>query len=71
MRLIAIGVIAGLALALAGGRVLASLLLDVSTVDPVTYVGVCVFFAFVSAAACYVPARRAMRVEPVAALRVD
>ncbi len=63
----------GAALGLAGGMALArmmrSLLYGVGAGDPVTFVGVAVLFAAVAAAASYVPARRAVRMDPLAALR--
>jgi ABC-type antimicrobial peptide transport system permease subunit len=70
-RLVAAGVIGGLAGAFAVTRVLAGLLYGVSTVDPATFVVVPVMLAAVSLLASYVPARRAARVAPVVALRTE
>jgi putative ABC transport system permease protein len=55
--------------ALALLRLISSLLYGASAHDPVTFVGVAIPLMLVALAACYIPARRAMRVEPVAALR--
>jgi putative ABC transport system permease protein len=65
----AIGILVGLAGALVATRLLATLLYGVSATDATTYGGVCLVFAVTSALACYVPARRAMRVDPMVALR--
>lgn len=69
MLLAGAGVIAGIAGALALGRVLQSLLFEIKPTDPTTFVGVAVALALVAMAACYIPARRAMKIEPMEALR--
>jgi putative ABC transport system permease protein len=63
------GVAIGLAAALTLTRVMKSLLFEVSTTDPATFAGVSLFLIGVSLAACYLPARRATRIDPLAALR--
>lgn len=68
---VALGVAAGIAGSLAAGRVLASLLYEVSPRDPVVIGGVAVVLLAVAAAACYLPARRATRVDPLTALRYE
>jgi ABC-type lipoprotein release transport system permease subunit len=68
-RLIAAGVILGAGGALALTRFLKSLLFGVTTKDPATFISVVVVLILVALAACYIPARRAMRVEPMVALR--
>jgi putative ABC transport system permease protein len=68
---IAIGLIAGLAAALVSSRFLQTLLFEIRPSDPVTMVGVSVGLGLVGLAACYVPARRATRVDPLTALRTD
>jgi predicted permease len=65
----------GIALGLTGAflltRFLSSELYGISPIDPVTYLGVAVAMAAITLLACYVPARRAMRVDPLIALRYD
>jgi len=65
------GMVAGFLAALALTRLLQSFLYGVSPTDPLSLGGVAILFALVAAAACYVPARRAMRVDPVIALREE
>jgi len=67
-RLTAAAVVIGLAAAIAGGRFAAAVLFGVTPTDPVTLALAAAVLAFVSLAACYVPARRASRVDPVVAL---
>ena len=71
MLLAAGGIIIGIGGALALGRVLQSLLFEIKPTDPATFVGVAVVLALVALAACYIPARRAMRVDPMVALRYE
>jgi putative ABC transport system permease protein len=66
---IAAGLVAGVATALAVTRVLGSLLYEVTTTDLWTYVAVTVVLALIGVVSCLVPARRALRVDPIKALR--
>jgi hypothetical protein len=68
-KLTAAGLVLGVGGALALTRFMKSLLFGVTTKDPATFAGVVVMLAVVALAACYIPARRAMRVEPMVALR--
>ena len=71
LRLGGIGVVIGLAGALAAARVIATLLFGVSPSDPITFASVCALLLAVLAAAAYLPARRATRVDPMIALRTE
>jgi putative ABC transport system permease protein len=64
------GLIAGVAASLVLTRYLRAMLFGVTQSDPVTYLLLAAIVALVSAAACYIPARRATRVDPVTAMRV-
>jgi len=69
--LLGIGTAAGLGLALAAGRFFSLILYGVSARDPLTYALVIGMIALVAFAACWLPARRAISVDPVTALRTE
>jgi putative ABC transport system permease protein len=71
MALVSVGMGVGLAVALALTRLLHTLLFEVSAVDPLTYLGVAAALGVVALIACYAPARRAARIDPVTALRCE
>ncbi len=71
MLLALIGLLVGLPLALGMGRAVARLLHGVAPNDLATFAGVAAILAGVALAACYIPARRAMRVDPMVALRYE
>lgn len=71
MKMALIGVLVGIAVALALTHLMASLLFGVSPTDPLTFLCVVLLLSAVALAACCVPARRAMRVDPMVALRYE
>ncbi|MDE2711977.1 MAG: permease, partial [Acidobacteriota bacterium] len=66
-----VGAAVGLGLVVAFGHVIAGMLYEVSPVDPVTLVLAPASLLAIAALACYVPARRATRVDPMVALRTE
>jgi ABC-type antimicrobial peptide transport system permease subunit len=68
---VAAGLVCGLVASAGATRYLQTLLFEVRAIDPVTMVSVCALLSVVAMAACYIPARRATRVDPVVALRIE
>jgi len=71
MRLVVIGGAVGVAASLALTRLMRSLLYEVSAADPLTFAGVALLLLGAALLACYVPARRAARIDPMVALRYE
>jgi putative ABC transport system permease protein len=71
MRTIVLALVVGLAAAAGVTRLLSSQLFGVSAVDPLTFATVPVLLSMVALAACYLPARRASRIDPIVAIRAD
>jgi len=71
MRLVLLGFIGGAAGALAASRVLSSLLHEVKPGDPLVLIAMAGFLGLIAMAACYLPARRAARLDPMVALREE
>jgi hypothetical protein len=71
MTFVAIGIALGLAGAWALTRVMATLLFGVSATDPLTFAGVAFLLSIVALLACYLPARRAAKVDPLTSLRFE
>jgi putative ABC transport system permease protein len=67
----ALGVLIGIAASLAITRVMSTLLFGISATDPLTFVGLAVLLSVAALLASYIPARRAMRVDPMVALRYE
>jgi predicted permease len=70
-RMAAVGVVIGIAASLAITRLMSALLFGISATDPLTFVGVAVLLSLAVLLASYIPARRAMRLDPMVALRYE
>ena len=69
LRFVGVGLAAGVVLSFGTSRLLRVLLFGVSATDPLTYGAACIVFGGVGLLACYVPARRVTRIDPLVALR--
>jgi hypothetical protein len=69
--MVAFGIGAGILIALIFTRGISTLLFGISEKDPLTFIVAAILLVFVSLVACYVPARRAVRVDPMVALRYE
>jgi putative ABC transport system permease protein len=69
--MIGLGIVAGLGMSLAAARLLSAFLFGVGPSDPATLLTVAAVLAGVAVLACYVPARRATRIDPLVALRSE
>ena len=71
LLLVLIGSAIGIGAAIGVTRFMSTILYGVHANDPLTFAGVAILLALVALAACYIPARRAIRVDPIVALRYE
>jgi ABC-type antimicrobial peptide transport system permease subunit len=71
LMLVVVGLVIGLGISLVAGRLFASLLLGIGTKDPLTLIGVSAVLLVVALLACFIPARRATKVDPLVALKYE
>jgi putative ABC transport system permease protein len=71
LRRLAIGLVLGLAAAMAVTRVLQELLVQISPTDPLTFFVISALLCAIAMLACWIPTRRAMRIDPITALRYE
>jgi putative ABC transport system permease protein len=70
-KLTVVGIVIGVGASLGVTKLMARMLYGVTASDPLTFIGVAMLLASVALAACYIPTRRAMRVDPTVALRCE
>jgi len=70
-KLTMVGIVIGVVASLGLTKLMARMLYGVSATDPLTFISVAMLLSFVALTACYIPTRRAMRVDPVVALRCE
>jgi len=70
-KLILVGLVVGTGVAVALARLLGAFLFGVEPTDPATFVGVAILFTTIALLACYLPARRAAKIDPMEALRYE
>jgi predicted permease len=71
LAIVGTGLALGLLVAIIVGRLVGDFLVGIGPTDPLTYIAVSILLSFVALAACYIPAHRATRVDPVVALRCE
>jgi predicted permease len=71
LLLVGLGILTGIAAAFSAGRIVASMLFDLSPADPVTYGAVAIVLTLIALLASAAPARRASRIDPIAALKIE
>jgi ABC-type antimicrobial peptide transport system permease subunit len=71
LAIIGTGLVAGILVAIAVGRLVGEFLVGIGATDPVTFLTVSIILSIATMAACYVPVRRAVRVDPMVALRYE
>jgi ABC-type antimicrobial peptide transport system permease subunit len=71
LTIIGTGLSIGLLTAIAAGHLVGEFLVGIGPTDPVTYITVSMLLSSIALAACYIPARRAMHIEPTVALRYE
>ena len=69
--LVGLGILTGIAAAFSAGRIVASMLFDLSPADPLTYGAVAIVLTVIALLASAAPARRASRIDPIAALKIE
>ena len=70
-KLVGVGILAGVVVALGATRIMTSLLYGITATDPVTFVSICAIIGVIALVASYMPAYRATRVDPLVAIRYD
>jgi ABC-type antimicrobial peptide transport system permease subunit len=70
-KLTLLGIVIGVAASLGLTKLMTRMLYGVSASDPLTFIGVVILLSLVALAACFIPTRRAMRVDPMVALRCE